>query len=607
MPKSSDPIVQSLENATDSRDFELLCSDILAGTVYPGIEPIGGTGDGGRDALYRDAVEDNITVCAFSLRQDWETKLRLDCERVNSLQHECNRFLFATSMQPTPAARDMAVKKVRDDFGWSLELYGRERLATAIRGRLEHLLERHPGIFRKAQFRLAGGRLLETSRRDLLLIDHVDRDQGFAQWIGRCLRLVGYDVWCRGTDSTSGEVADTAIRDLLENRARHHLPVFSETSVSDPEFRGRVEQSAAADRRLLPLRMETVNLAAFSSRVRRIDPVPFEHQRARGVRLLNSKLEEWDAPKDHEVTRRRRDGLRLPIPSDFVRHEPETLFSNVFPIKTVPKVVQEWRLLRKWNEVQIQTARRAWAFVKSGDHMYSFMRPPDNLQDSIVALPGEGSAWRYVTPDHYDGKNGRDIVSELLRRTLEFSFYRVGLLWCPDRNLIYFNPKKLDGKRLSLIYPNGGGTTRAVCGQKHKWRPNGKGEDYNWQLAPDCRCYGSYRDPWEFRSRVMIRVTYRDGRPIEPKRVITFRRHAANGWNQDKFRDLNLLVMQHAAPGEPEITVGTGRERVTICTEPRIFESPLSVDESAMPKGASRFSKRVRRADDNLDESEFDD
>ena len=104
----------------------------------------------------------------------------------------------------------------------------------------------------------------------------------------------------------------------------------------------------------------------------------------------------------------------------------------------------------------------------------------------------------------------------------------------------------------------------------------------------------------------MIRVTYRDGRPIEPKRVITFRKHAANGWNQDKFRDLNLLVMQHAAPGEPEITVGTGQERVTICTEPRTFASPIRIDEGALPKGASRFAKRVERTDDNLDESEVD-
>lgn len=176
MPKSSDPIVQSLEAATDGHSFELLSSDILAGTNYPGIEPIGGTGDGGRDALYADLVNGSVTVCAFSIRQDWTTKLKQDCDRVRELSHQCDCFLFATSMQPTPDERDKAVKKVQETYGWPLELYGRERLATAIRGKLEHLIECHPSIFRTAQFRLAGGRLLETSKRDVLVVDHVDRD-----------------------------------------------------------------------------------------------------------------------------------------------------------------------------------------------------------------------------------------------------------------------------------------------------------------------------------------------------------------------------------------------------------------------------------------------
>jgi len=605
LPKSADPIVQSLENATDSRAFELLCSDILAGTDYPSIEPIGGTGDGGRDALYRDDASRLVTVCAFSLRQDWETKLRQDCERVKSLKHNCNRFLFATSMQPTPAERDNAVETVNDKFGWCLELYSRERLATVIRGKLEHLLERHPGIFNKAQFRLAGGRLLETSRREVLLVDHVDCDQGFAHWIGRCLRLVGYDVWCRGIDSTSGEVSDTAIRDLLRTRARHYLPVFSKASLTIPEFRGRVEQSAGEDRRLLPLQKEVVDLSALSARVRELDPVSFENLRAKGLRTLIGRLEEWDTPKDHEVVRRRRDGLCLPSLKDFVRNEPEVLLSNVFPIIIVPKLIQEWRLVENLNKVQIQVARQAWAFVKSGDNMFSFTQPPEDLSSKVIRRPWQGSDWRDVKSDYYDGKNARDIVSELLRRTLEFAFYGAGLLWCPDRELIYFNPTELLGKRLPVRYPDGTGTSRAVCGEKHRWRPNEKGEDYNWQLAPDCRCFGSHRDPWEFRTRVMIRVTYQDGEPIEANRVVAFRRHAANGWNQDKFRDLNLLLMQQVAPGEPSITIGEGKESVVISTIPSTFDSPMSIDEGALPKGANKFAKRVDRVAEDFDEVEI--
>lgn len=606
LPKSSDPIVQCLENATDSRAFELLCSDILAGTEYPGIEPIGGTGDGGRDALYRDSLNGITTVCAFSLRQDWETKLlREDCVRVKNLNHACNRFVFATAMQPTPAERDAAIKAVHDQFGWTLELYGRERLATAIRGKLEHLLERHPGIFPKAQFRLAGGRLLETSHRSILLIDHVDRDQGFAHWIARCLRLVGYDVWCRGIDLTGGEVPDQAIRELLRTRVRHHLPIISKSSVASPEFRGRVEQSAGLDRRLLPLQMEVVDLAVFSAGVRDLDPVSFQDHRAKGIRSLIGKLEEWSVPKDHEVTRRRREGLCLPGAKDLVRNQTETLLSNVFPVQTVPSMIQEWRLAGNVNKQHLQVARQSWAFVLSGDNVYSFTLPANDTSLNLHRRPWNGSVWNDVEPQYYDGKDTRDVVTELLRRTLDVAFFRAGLLWCPDRELMYFNPIEFAGKRLPVRYPDGTGTTRAVCGEKHRWRPNQKGEDYNWQLAPDFRCYGSIRDPWEFRTRVMLRVTYRDGIPVEPKRVIAFRRHAANGWNQDKFRDLNLLFMQHLAPGKDIVTIGEGSEAVTINTFPRTFESPMVIDEESLPKGANKFAKRAERIDDEADEREI--
>ena len=53
---SADPIIYCLERLTDYRQFERLCSDVMAGSGYPNIEPIGGTGDRGRDAIHPSAV-----------------------------------------------------------------------------------------------------------------------------------------------------------------------------------------------------------------------------------------------------------------------------------------------------------------------------------------------------------------------------------------------------------------------------------------------------------------------------------------------------------------------------------------------------------------------
>lgn len=52
---SADRIIYCLERLSDYRDFERLSSALLAGAGYPGIDPLGGTGDGGRDAIVVNA------------------------------------------------------------------------------------------------------------------------------------------------------------------------------------------------------------------------------------------------------------------------------------------------------------------------------------------------------------------------------------------------------------------------------------------------------------------------------------------------------------------------------------------------------------------------
>ncbi len=72
---SADPIIYCLEQNTDYAAFETLCVDLMAGAGFTGIEPIGGTGDRGRDAVWTGAGEVDPTVFAFSTRADWQRKL----------------------------------------------------------------------------------------------------------------------------------------------------------------------------------------------------------------------------------------------------------------------------------------------------------------------------------------------------------------------------------------------------------------------------------------------------------------------------------------------------------------------------------------------------
>lgn len=144
---SADPILYCLERVSDYRDFERLCSALLAGAGYPGIEPLGGTGDGGRDAVIRVDDDGRRTVFAYTVRSDWRVKLVKDCSRVQDLGHKPDMFVFVCTEALSATDKDFAYQFVSDKFGWKLDFYDLERLRVQLVSPQRHLLAQHPSIF----------------------------------------------------------------------------------------------------------------------------------------------------------------------------------------------------------------------------------------------------------------------------------------------------------------------------------------------------------------------------------------------------------------------------------------------------------------------------
>ncbi|RYG21762.1 MAG: hypothetical protein EON93_25655, partial [Burkholderiales bacterium] len=248
---SADRIVYCLERVSDYRDFERLCSALLASTDYPGIDPLGGTGDGGRDAIIRTDGAGRRIVFAYTVRGDWDIKLKKDCNRVKQLNHDPSIFVFVCNESLNAAEKDRAHDLVAKTYGWTLDLYDLERLRVQLVGPQRHLLAQHPGIFTPSFFPQSGGQSLAESR-DTILIDHVDTDHALATWLSRRLTLAGYRTWCRGTAPLAGEDPDASVRKLIELRGCQYLPVVSEASLADELLLERCALAAAKESFVLP-------------------------------------------------------------------------------------------------------------------------------------------------------------------------------------------------------------------------------------------------------------------------------------------------------------------------------------------------------------------
>ena len=229
---SADPILYCLERVSDYRDFERLCSALLAGAGYPGIEPLGGTGDKGRDAIIRLDEAGRRTIFAYTVRSDWRVKLGADCTRVLEMEHNPDVFVFVCTESLSASDKDFAHQFVLEKFGWKFDLFDLERLRVQLVSVQRHLIAQHPSIFTPPFFPQRGGQSLAESR-DSIVLDHVDCDHALATWLSRRLSLQGYRTWCRGTAPLAGENPDDSVRMLLQVRASQYLPVVTAASLSE--------------------------------------------------------------------------------------------------------------------------------------------------------------------------------------------------------------------------------------------------------------------------------------------------------------------------------------------------------------------------------------
>lgn len=143
---TADPVTLCLERLTDYRQFERFCCALLFATGHPGIEPLGGTGDGGRDAIFRGGGDSGDIAFAFTVRKDWFVKLKSDSQRLSETQTRVTKLFFLCTALLTAKDKDEAFNYIEATYNWHLELIDLEGLRMRIVNRPE-LISHHPSIF----------------------------------------------------------------------------------------------------------------------------------------------------------------------------------------------------------------------------------------------------------------------------------------------------------------------------------------------------------------------------------------------------------------------------------------------------------------------------
>ena len=151
MWRMSDHITYSLERLDSYRQFELFCCALLAGEGYGRIDPLGGSSDGGRDAIIWGSATEPATMFAFTVRKDWLAKFQSDCARLQATQGTFSKLVFVCTSVLSAQEKDKARQQALYTYKCNLDLFDLVRLRTVLmKFHQKHLIQAHPGIFQLA-------------------------------------------------------------------------------------------------------------------------------------------------------------------------------------------------------------------------------------------------------------------------------------------------------------------------------------------------------------------------------------------------------------------------------------------------------------------------
>ncbi len=430
--------VYCLQELTDYAEFERLCHDLMVLVGYRSMEPLGGFSDKGRDAIHFSSTG-GATIFAYSVREDWRAKLAEDANKIRKHNHTCDTIVFVTTSHVSAAERDEAAGSILDQYQWKLELYSLERLRTLLETQFQYVRANHPHIFPPAFLEIEA-RIKQTQERDHIFISYVPEDTALAEWLSRKLTAEGYLVWCDRFRSLGGDGYPSDVDAAIQQRVSRVVALYSEVSLRNPDI---VRQRAIAlgigqaqiPNFLIPLRIENIPADQLDQKTRELVFVPFETNWSAGLQYLFNKLELLTCPKPLSNGKAIAAGAYLE--QDVISNDPELVITNWLPVERIPDVILLFRPKRFVPRDELEQLKREWAFREAADGvLLSFQYPPQSLVTDLQLRSAGMKPWRATT--QIQGINTKNLISELVRKSILAKCTRMGLQYCNSTAMYYF-------------------------------------------------------------------------------------------------------------------------------------------------------------------------
>ena len=591
-----------LQELTDYLEFERLCNDLMSLEGYPSIEPLGGFSDKGRDAIHI-GIGDKTTIFAYSVREDWRAKLSEDANKIKKHDHKCDNLVFITTSDFSSGERDEAINTIKNDYGWKLDLYGCERLRMLLDVKHPQIKNIHPQIF-PPEFLQAQENIQQVSYGEYLFISSVIEDSPFSDWLIRKLTAAGYAVWHERLNLLGGEIYPNDVDEVIKNKTFRMIALYSNNSLQNLEVMRQRTLALSIGREqkanfVIPINVDGIDFNQLDNVTKLLNFIPFESNWAFGLQQLLKKLESINCPQP--LADGRSSAVEMVPENDVISLEAEPLYSNCLQIETIPRNIVFFKANQEIPRDAWSKLRHQWAFRKTGNLFLSFQFPPEEIANQLEINQVGTAPWTRMT--QIEGINSKNLVSELLKKSLYVKSHEKGLKFCNESKLDYFPSGLFDGERLYFTRPDNSRTFVKVAGQ----RKYITGEYYQYNLAPTFYIDQNLFGDFTLLIGTRIRLTDVNGVVLASRTAISRRKHLCKyWWNREWFN--RFLAICEFLSADGEITIGHHtNQKIAIKATPMQVVAPIGINEDEIENLAYYRNEYLTSiSDGGLDDSNLE-
>jgi hypothetical protein len=321
-----------------------------------------------------------------------------------------------------------------------------------------------------------------SSQRDHLFISYAFEDIDFAEWLEIKLVGAGFRVWRDGSKLLGGEPYPREIDKAIKERSFRVLAVLSHHSISkpNPTKERTLALNLATTRQesdfLIPLNLEGLSPTELDWMTGDLSFIPFSPSWSEGLSRLLKKLDAVATPKEEQSDS---SALTQCLSNARPSAKQERLYSNVFPIRTMPPTILRIRS----DSTALSPYFRDIPSIRQADNLlWTLLRPAElPARTQVVSVPWS-SFFENVPQEELERK-----VVRLLRLYIWQSCQEKGLKRAreDDRTYCYFAGAPHKDRRISFRTYSGRRTSLKVTGTRTFRTTSGQRDSCRYHLAPD--------------------------------------------------------------------------------------------------------------------------